>query len=117
MTSLLALALTIATAQASPPRPISDAEIARIATAPFNQREKMFHHDVLGINRGMIVVADYPCSDVCPVYTVRIIHYDHPAGPSCERAGGVSVDRRVPRGIAVHDERFCVPRVVANARR
>ena len=110
MTPLLML---LHAAAAPSPRPISDAELARIAAAPFDKRDKMFDHDVLGINRGMVVVADYPCGDVCPQYPVRIIHYDRPAGPACEAAGGVSIERTVPRGIAVRRIRFCVPRAVA----
>lgn len=112
----LFLSLAAAPAHAAPPQPISDAEIARIAAAPFDKRDKEFDHDVLGIHNGLIVIADYPCGDVCPDYTVRIIHYDRPAGPECTAAGGVNAERMVPRGIAVTRQSFCVPRVIANRR-
>lgn len=114
MSALLFLTLA-ATVQAQP-RAISDIELARIDHAPFDRSAKMSTREVLGVNRGMIVAADYPCSDICPDYTVRIIHYDRPAGPGCEAAGGVSVTRTVPRSIAAVRERFCVPAVTANAR-
>src|SRR3954467_14071644 len=65
-----------ALAAAALPRPISDARIAAIEASPFDRRAMMFRHELLGLNRGMRVVADYPCSDVCPDATVRIIHYD-----------------------------------------
>ena len=94
------------------PRPISDARIAAIDASPFDQRAMMFHHELLGLNRGMRVVADYPCSDVCPDATVRIIHYDRPPGRGCEAAGGVTASRMVPVSIAVVRRDFCVPAVL-----
>ena len=108
MSALIAAALAIA----AQPRPISDARIAAIAASRFDQRAMMFRHELLGLNRGMRVVADYPCSDVCPQATVRIIHYDRPPGPGCEAAGGVTASRMVPRSIAVVRMDFCVPAVL-----
>jgi hypothetical protein len=108
MSALLAAAL----ASAIQPGPISDARIAAIAASPFNQQAMMFHHELLGLNRGMRVVADYPCSDVCPQATVRIIHYDRPPGPGCEAAGGVTASRMVPISITVQRVDYCVPTVL-----
>ena len=108
MSALLLAAL----AGAAQPGPISDARIAAIAASRFDQRAMMFHHELLGLNRGMRVVADYPCSDVCPQATVRIIHYDRPPGPGCEAAGGVTASRMVPISIAVQRVDYCVPAVL-----
>jgi hypothetical protein len=59
------------------------------------------------------VVVDYPCSDLCPQYTKRIVRYDVPPGPECARIGGVDQDRVVPRGIGVATVTYCVPAVLA----
>ena len=104
--------LLAALASAALPRPISDARIAAIAARPFDQRAKMFHHELLGLNRGLRVLADYPCSDVCPDATVRIIHYDRPPGRGCEAAGGVTASRMVPISISVQRVDYCVPAVL-----
>jgi len=32
---------------------------------------------------------------------------------SCSDVGGVQKDLRVPQGIAIHDERFCFPQILA----
>ena len=108
MSALLLAAL----AGAAQPGPISDARIAAIAASRFDRRAMMFHHELLGLNRGMRVLADYPCSDVSPDATVRIIHYDRPPGPGCEAAGGVTASRMVPVSIAVMRRDFCVPAVL-----
>jgi hypothetical protein len=92
---------------------LSDRDLRALDAAPFDKRAMMGRHAVLGRHRGVRVVADYPCSDLCPQYTVRIIHYDVPPGSRCERIGGASVPRRVPVGIGVTMERFCVPRPIA----
>lgn len=107
--SALLLAVLAGAAQ---PGPISDARIAAIAASRFDRRAMMFHHELLGRNRGMRVLADYPCSDVCPDATVRIIHYDRPPGPGCEAAGGVTASRMVPISIAVQRVDYCVPAVL-----
>jgi hypothetical protein len=99
-------------AGAAPIAEINDARIAAIDAAPFDREAKMFKHDVLGINRGMKVIADYPCSDLCPTDTVRIIHYDRAPGPDCEKAGGVTRDRTVPFSIAFTNRPYCVPKVL-----
>src|SRR4051794_34752609 len=109
MSALILAALAAAGAQ---PRPISDARIAAIDASPFDRRAMMFRHELLGLNRGMRVVADYPCSDICPEATVRIIHFDRPPGRGCEAAGGVTASRMVPRSIAVVRMDFCVPAVL-----
>jgi hypothetical protein len=66
----------------------------------------------LGEVAGVKVVADYYCSDVCPAYTVRVVHFDVQPGPACERAGGASKSYTIPFGIAARPETFCVPKVL-----
>jgi hypothetical protein len=74
----------------------------------------MFHHLVLGVRQGVRVVADFPCGDICPDYTTRIIHYEVEPGPGCDAAGGVVVSYPVPRSIAVIRQPFCIPKVLAD---
>jgi hypothetical protein len=108
----LALACLAAPALASPTT-LSDAELVAYAARPYDHAAMMFKHVVLGVNHGQTVVADFPCSDLCPDYTTRIIHYDLEPGAPCAAAGGVTVTRRVPYSIAMIDKDFCVPKALA----
>jgi hypothetical protein len=58
------------------------------------------------------VIAEYPCGDLCPAYTTRIIHYDLSTGPECAEHGGVVDERWVPMAAAVGKKPFCVPPVL-----
>jgi hypothetical protein len=64
----------------------------------------------------LIVVADYPCSDLCPAATVRIIHYAVPAD-QCDRVGGALDNVHVPRGAGVRLTAFCRPPVLVTGAR
>jgi hypothetical protein len=93
-------------------RRIGDAQLLRYAASGFDKRKMMFRRETLGLHRGTLVVADFPCSDVCPVYTRRIIHYDV-APADCPRVGGTVVAETYPLGIAVTKRDFCEPAVLA----
>jgi hypothetical protein len=92
---------------------LTDDQIVKAATAPFDKKAKMGAHDVLGQIAKTKVVADYYCSDVCPAYTVRVIHFDANPRTDCGKAGGVVKTYIVPKGIAAVPEAFCVPKVLA----
>jgi hypothetical protein len=94
-------------------RSLTDADVLAYAKRPFDHAAMMNKRDVVGMHHGVAVVADYPCSDVCPNYTTQIIHYDVEPGPACDRAGGVVAMRTVPISIAVQRKPFCVPKVLA----
>jgi hypothetical protein len=94
---------------------ISDQQLVGYAHTPFDRAAKMLKRDVLGVHHGVRVVADFPCSDVCPDYTVRVIHYDVAPGPECAAIGGAEVVRRVPVSIAVVEKTFCVPKILADS--
>jgi hypothetical protein len=107
-----------ADARAAPPpkvRHVSDAQLIRYAASGFDKRKMMFKRETIGLHRGILVVADFPCSDVCPGYTRRIIHYDV-APAACPRVGGVVVAETYPLGIAVTKRDFCEPPVLAPKR-
>lgn len=98
-------------------RLLTDADLTRYAAASFDKRAMMFKQERLGRHHGVAVVADFPCGDVCPDYTTRIIHYDVAPGPACAKAGGVEEIKMIPRGIAVMRQPFCVPKVLAGKER
>jgi len=91
---------------------LNDAAIVAYAQKPFDKAAMMNRSVTVGRHHGAVVMADFPCSDVCPVYTTRIIHYQLGADQTCAGIGGVEADRSVPRGIAVSIEKFCVPKVL-----
>jgi hypothetical protein len=114
LTSILALTCAAPTSRADPPLPqLSDADLVAYAAKPFDKAKLMFKQVRLGVNRGLVVLADFPCGDVCPDSTTRIIHYDLDPGPACEAAGGATATRAVPFAISVMEKQFCVPRVLA----
>jgi hypothetical protein len=94
-------------------RNLSDADLVAYASKPFDKAAMMEQTVTLGRHHGVPVVAEFPCSDVCPAYTIRIIHYDVPPGPPCDEVGGVTVMRLVPYGIATREEPFCTPKPIA----
>ncbi|WP_424682153.1 hypothetical protein [Frateuria sp. YIM B11624] len=112
----LALLCVLASAgcatRASEPGLLDDAALAAYAARPFDKQAMMGQTVELGRNHGMPVVAWFPCSDVCPQYTVRIIHYRLPEGADCAAAGGVEESVGVPVAIAVLPRTFCVPKVL-----
>lgn len=112
----MAAALSWATAgsPAAAPRSLSDADLVAYAAQPFDKAAMMFKQVTLGLHHGVPVVAEFPCSDVCPAYTTRIIHYALAPGPACAAAGGVTQVRRVPFSIAMVDKDFCVPKPIAS---
>jgi hypothetical protein len=111
---LLLAALAASAALADAPRALTDADLVAYAARPFDKAAMMFQRVTLGEHHGATVVADFPCSDVCPQYTIRVIHYDVAPGAACEAIGGVTVSRMVPFSIAVVEKRFCVPKVLAD---
>lgn len=96
------------------PQPVSDAALLAYAKSPV-EKAAMITRKVLGTKNGALVVADFDCSDLCPQYTVRIIHYKVEPGPECDRVKGVVQSQVVPRGIASIERPFCVPAVLAKA--
>jgi hypothetical protein len=93
---------------------ISDEALLQYAASCYDKRAMMFKHVMLGTNHGVRVVADFPCSDLCPQYTKRVIHYDVPV-EKCTEAGGAERTRVIPYRIGNVAEGFCVPKVLAGA--
>jgi hypothetical protein len=101
---------------AAEPRELTDVELIAYDARPFDHAAMMGKRVTIGLYDGARVVADFPCSDVCPNYTTRIVHLDVAPGAACAAAGGVTEARRVPFSIAMVERDFCVPRPLAGAR-
>lgn len=93
---------------------LDDAALKAYAARPFDKHVLMGQTVELGRNHDMPVVAEFPCADVCPQYTVRIIHYRLPPGVDCKGIGGVEETVGVPVAIAVLPKTFCVPKVLVD---
>lgn len=98
--------------RASEPGVLDDAALKAYAAGAFDKAALMGQTVELGRHHGVQVVAEFPCADVCPQYTVRIIHYRLPPGAPCAAAGGVEETVGVPVAIAVLPKTFCVPKVL-----
>ncbi|MFC5437357.1 hypothetical protein ACFPME_12370 [Rhodanobacter umsongensis] len=102
-------ATACANAPASAPAQMDAAALRAYAAKPWDKVALMNTTVELGRYRDVPVVAEFPCSDVCPNYTVRIIHYRLPAGASCASVGGVEKRVLVPVAITVLPKMFCIP--------
>ncbi|MFA6229675.1 MAG: hypothetical protein WC617_05790 [Rhodanobacter sp.] len=108
------LSLASAACAGSPPS-MDTAALKAYAVKPWNKAALMNTTVELGRYRNVPVVAEHPCSDVCPQYTVRIIHYRLPADVSCASIGGVEKEVLVPIAIAVRSKTFCIPKPLAES--
>lgn len=109
---LFALAGAGCTTRASEPGLLDDGALKAYAARPIDKQALMGRTIELGRHHGVPVVAEFPCADVCPQYTVRIIHYRLPEGTDCAAAGGVPQTVAVPVAIAVLPRTFCVPKAL-----
>lgn len=98
-----------AAACAGMPAQMDAAALQAWAGRPWDKAALMNSTVDAGRYRGVPVVAEFPCADVCPQYTVRIIHYRLPPDASCASVGGVEKEVLVPVAIAVMPKTFCIP--------
>jgi hypothetical protein len=96
-----------------PDTDLTDADLIAYGQQDFDHGEMMYKHVDLGRYHGQAVVADFPCADVCPDKTTRIIHYELDDGQKCASVDGAERTLEVPTGIGKSQEKFCVPRVLA----
>ena len=104
------LLLTTAAAYAGAD-PVSDAELVARANAVMSVKDAPADR-MLGSHKGVPVIIDVRCGDVCPQYTVRIIHYVIGPGPDCTKLGGDTANVMVPVSITSRPQAFCVPHVL-----
>ena len=110
-----ALVLAACASQAATPDTLDDAALLAYAHKPWDKATLMHTTVPLGRYRGVPVVAEFPCGDVCPQYTRRIIHFELPAGASCDSVGGVARQVLMPMAITVRPKTFCFPKVLVDA--
>src|SRR5687768_1723232 len=67
----------------------TDKQLLAYARTTYDKREMILQKLDLGNHNGLKLVAEFPCSDLCPEYTVRIIRYDVADRATCEKHGGV----------------------------
>lgn len=92
---------------------LTEVQLLEYASAPF-EKELDQRPVQLGSLDGAPVVVEYVCSDVCPNYTVRIIHFSLPQNVSCASVDGVMKSMDVPVGIGSEPQEFCFPKVLAS---
>jgi hypothetical protein len=109
------MALGLAASPAARPPRISDSGLLRFARSRFDPFARTGRIRVLGLHRGTLVLVDYPCGDVCPAYTRRIVHYDVPP-EACDRVGGTIVNELIPRGPAVIPIPYCEPKAIVGVK-
>ena len=92
--------------------PIDDDVLINFVQQPFDpMSDETSWPRTLGTHRGIPVIVSYTCSDVCPDHMKRVVRYNLPPGEECRRAGGLSRDIVVPRGIGTGLRRYCIPAV------
>jgi len=92
---------------------LSASDILSLALNPYDKREKMNTEEIIGTHEGKEVKVIYPCGDICPDYTKRVIHYIIEI-ENCNKSNGVIKEIKVTRGRASNYESFCVPKVIAS---
>jgi len=113
--TVVTLAVFCASAYSEAPPPVvSDQEILDYASRPFNKYNIAQSRVILGLHKGTTVAVDFICSDLCPEYTVRVIHYELGNEHKCSDIGGIEKKVRVPVAIAAMDKTFCFPKILAD---
>jgi len=99
----------------APHRVLTDTDLADIPSKYENIDANFGKYWRLGKHNGVMVVAEHPCSDLCPWNTLRIIRYSTPPGRLCDEIGGLSLELPVPGVISVEIGIFCIPKMLAVA--
>lgn len=94
---------------------LGDSDLVARAAEVFSVKEAPVDR-MLGLHKGLPIIVDVRCSDVCPANTVRIIHFAGSAEAACAQAHSDVVIVDVPRGFTVGPEKFCVPHVLVSRR-
>jgi hypothetical protein len=107
MTALLAAA--VAAAMSTHSETLTSDQLVAKATTVFATKDGTKDATVLGTYKGAPVSVSVKCGDICPAYTVRIIHFIVPDGKNCAKLDGQTMSVIVPHGIAAGPESFCIP--------
>ena len=88
---------------------LTDTQLIEYVAQPYSRSQMMDKRVVLGLYHGVKVVADFPCSDICPAYTRRLVHYDVPLS-NCDAVDGLTKEFR----LSIGSNLVCVPKVLAD---
>lgn len=92
---------------------LSDTDLLQYAQSPFDNEKMMNKSFYLGSHNGTVVKTDFPCGDICPDYTMRIISYIVDIA-RCETVGGVTQDIITdPQAGPNLVTKFCIPKIIA----
>ncbi|MFH1520540.1 MAG: hypothetical protein ABID61_02765 [Candidatus Micrarchaeota archaeon] len=93
---------------------LTDNDILEYAQTFNENKESMVFNDfILGYHQGVPVRAWFPCSDICPDYTVVVLHYNASI-EECGSINGSVTSLYIPVGIGASKEDFCVPKVLTD---
>ena len=91
---------------------LTNRDIVDYAALPYDKNKITAKHLLLGTHSDSDVVVDFICSDICPNYTVRVIHYNLRKDQKCSDVGGIEKQLLIPVAIAATLKTFCFPKAL-----
>lgn len=92
-------------------RVLTDEELLAYAQSSFDKKEMMFKDVIIGTHNGTSVRVTFPCADLCPDYTTRVIRYDVDV-EQCGTVDGVVKALYIPNAAGLAYQTFCFPKVL-----
>lgn len=89
----------------------TDEELLTYAQSSFDKAKMMSQDITLGTHNAARVRVTFPCADLCPQNTTRIIRYDVDVS-QCASVGGVVKSLAIPSAAGLTTESFCFPKVL-----
>ena len=94
-----------------PTEELTDEDMSALLTKKFDLYELSGSQVALGIYKGILVIAEFPCSDVCPMNTVKIIRYNIESS-ECHNTEGEVEELLTPISISEGLVPYCVPKII-----
>lgn len=91
---------------------LTDKELLDYASSSYDKGLYDQPPKILGDLRGVDVVVEYKCSDICPNYAVRVIRFELPADKTCDQVGGRYTYFDLPPFSQQPHGGYCVPNVL-----
>lgn len=92
-------------------RVLTDEELLEYAQSSFDKKEMMFKDMIIGTHNGTSVRVTFPCADLCPDYTTRVMRYDVDVS-QCASVGGAVKALYVPIAAGLANQTFCFPKIL-----
>jgi len=90
---------------------LTDADLFALLTKEFDLNIVSGAKVIIGTYKGTELIADFPCSDVCPLNTVKIIRFNVKAN-ECSSTEGKEEELLTPMSISMGTKLFCVPEII-----